>query len=576
MRRRSFPNFIGDFASLQERQNRMEMVMRIIGFSPDKPYTLYVNDGTLNRVLIGKINGDYGIKIVNNAGATIVFADGHITADGITTGSLDAGVVNVINLSASVIVTGELTANLIIGGVLDCSGITVANLDAGSITVGVFLAPNDRFTTGSLSGVKISDGTVTGNKLVAYTIQADNIASNVITADKIAIGTITAVEIHADTITTSEINYLGGNKLVDGSVLAAKIASLNADVVTTGTLTGRKVQTHSSPTYGVKMNTADWGSLAHGYLEFWSDFGDQGLLYYNKNRADFNFEGGDVNVWGANLNMRGGELNDTRKVASGGNDLDLVCGWGQRIFFDAAGAGGDLSMFPTDGDFWATGTKHFRIPHPEDPENKSIQYASVEAPEIILKIRGRATLVKGTATIQLPHHWGLVTETEGITIQLTPVDDCYGLFAPRVGMRRDSFKVKELMGGDSNAEFMWEVTAVRKGYADFNPIQTLEDEAKRVVDSMTTKKEKGENIHQKRRKRVEDLIRLKYKKKTGNVIVDEVADESEKLEKERQLYIKKQKKLDKAKKLFLVDSLPVSEGIRYDFKTKTKRLHRKV
>lgn len=564
MRRRTFPNFIGDFASLQERQNRTEMVMRVIGFTPDKPYTLNVNDGTRNRVMIGKINGDYGIKIVNNAGATIVFADGHITADGITTGSLDASVVNVINLSASVIVTGELTANLIVGGTLDCSGITVASLNAESITVGRFLSPNDRFTDSSLTGVKISDDTITGQKLVAYAIMADKIATNAITADKISAGTITAVKIHADTITTNEINYMSGAKIVNSSIYAEKIAEINANVITAGIITGRKIQTHSSATYGVKIETDDYGSLAHGYLEFWDDFGDVGLLYFNKNRADFNFEGGNVNIWGSDLIMRGGSLQSTRRITSDGGDLDLVCGYGQRIFFDASGSGGDLSMFPTDGDFYATGTKYFKIPHPEDPENKSIQYVSNESPEVALKIRGKATLTKGNATIQLPYHWELVTEIEGITIQLTPIDDCYGLFVPRVGMRRDSFRVKELMGGDSNAEFMWEVTAVRKGYADFNPIQTLDDEAKKIVDSITAEREKDESIHQKRRKTVDSLISLKYKKKTGKVFVDGEIVEPEELEKDRKLYIKEKKRLDRTKKLILIDSLPISEGMKYD------------
>ena len=564
MRRRTFPNFIGDFVKLQERQDRIEMVMRIIGYSPDKPYTLNVNDGTRNTVQIGNVDGTYGIKIVNNLGATIVFADGHITADGITTGSLDAGVVNVINLSASIIVTGELSANRISGGILNCNLMTVSNLNAGSITVGTFLSPNDRFTTGSLSGIKLSDGTITGAKIVAFTIQADNIATNAITSDKISAGTITAVKIQADTITTNEINYMSGSKLVNSSVLATKIASLNADVVTTGTLTGRKVQTHSSSSYGVKMNTADYSSLSHGYLEFWDDFGDQGLIYYNRSRADFNIEGGDLNIWSADLNMRGGSLQSTRRIDSDGGDLDLRCGSGSRVFFqDTTGGGGDLSMYPTWGDFYATGTKHFRIPHPEDPENKSIQYVSVEAPEVMLKIRGKAKLKNGSATVALPHHWELVTEAEGITVQLTAIDDCYGLFVPRVGMRRDSFNVKELMSGDSNAEFMWEVTAVRKGYADFNPIQTLEDEAKRVVDGMVIEKEKGETIHQKRRKTVSGLVKLKYKEKTGKVFVGDNELESNRLEKTRKAHVKKRKKQDRTKRLFLVDNLQFTEQLGY-------------
>lgn len=230
MRRRTFPNFIGDFVNLEERLNRTESVMRIIGFTPDKPYTLNVNDGTRNRVEIGKIDSDYGIRIIDNAGNEILLANGTIVADAIKTGTLDCNLITVSNLSASVIVTGELSATRISGGTLNCSLMTVTNLNAGSITVGTFSNPNDRFTTGSLSGVKISDGTITGNKLVAYTIQADNIATNAISADKITAGAVSADKIATGAVTATKINvsYLSAISSNIGSITAGTI---NADTV---------------------------------------------------------------------------------------------------------------------------------------------------------------------------------------------------------------------------------------------------------------------------------------------------------------------------------------------------------
>ena len=548
MRRRTFPNFIGDFASLQERQNRTEMVMRVIGFTPDKPYTLNVNDGTRNRVMIGKINGDYGIKIVNNTGDTIVFADGHITADGITTGSLDAGVVNVINLSASIIVTGELTANLIIGGTLDCSGITVANLDAGSITVGTFLNPNDRFTPGSLSGVKISDGTITGVKLVAYTIQADNIDSNAISSDKIAAG---AVE--ADKINVSSLSAISSNigTIIAGSIKAdvINVGTLNADRIpglnTSKLISGNynvgwagqpsKIYIRRGDTFGNAKLSWEGGSSiwndGNNYmainsvgerLYFYTGVGNLYALFQRGSAATF-YSG--VAVHGGGVTLDGDlRFDDAEHHVQnidglvGANDIRYVLGsdsyyhsfcnssWNEHAWITA---GGNLEL---DGNFVAHGSKLFRIQHPED-EDKYVQYASIEAPEVALKIRGKAKLASGKATVALPHHWELVTEAEGITIQLTPIDDCYGLFAPRVGMRRDSFKVKELMAGDSNAEFMWEVTAVRKGYAGFDIEPTKKDIIeKNVLEVINMEKEP----RQKKRSELErKVFRAEYKRLTG-------------------------------------------------------------
>jgi hypothetical protein len=181
-----------------ERVNLLERIVQAIGFTPDFPYTLNVNDGTRNRVEIGKIGSTYGIKIVNNAGVEIVFADGHISATGITTGTLDASIVNVTNLNASNIVTGTLTATRIVGGTLNCSLMTVSNLTANAIT------------TGSMSGDRITTRTLNANRLV----------TNSITSDELSTGELITQ--------TAQIK--------NGTIINAHIASLDAGKITTGTL----------------------------------------------------------------------------------------------------------------------------------------------------------------------------------------------------------------------------------------------------------------------------------------------------------------------------------------------------
>jgi hypothetical protein len=314
MRRRFFPNLVGATLRQERRLQTVEAVMRIIGFSPEQPYTLNVNDGTRNKVQIGKINGEYGIKIVNNSGNTIVFADGHITADGITTGTLDASVVTVTNLDASEITTGTLSADYISGGSIDANDVTINNIHADKITVGTFTNPDDRFDNGSLSGVKITDGTIVANKLEAHTItanyiasgaittskldaeavNADKIAANAVTAvkinasavtsDKIDTGAVTANKISADTIeaghikanavTTNKINGLAvtNSKIANTTITNAKIDYIYADKITAGTLT---VGSGGADAIYIKRQSGDPGTGAflrwEGNTRIWSD-----------------------------------------------------------------------------------------------------------------------------------------------------------------------------------------------------------------------------------------------------------------------------------------------------------------
>lgn len=94
-----------------------------------------------------------------NAGQTT------INGGNITTGTIDASRVSVINLNANNITSGYLSADRISGGILDCNRITVRNLSADSITSGGlevgFIRMNDRacFGQGSYSNALNIGGT---------------------------------------------------------------------------------------------------------------------------------------------------------------------------------------------------------------------------------------------------------------------------------------------------------------------------------------------------------------------------------------------------------------------------------
>jgi hypothetical protein len=120
------------------------------------------------------------------------------------------------------------------------------------------------------------------------------------------------------------------------------------------------------------------------------------------------------------------------------------------------------------GNLWAAGTKNFVMPVPGD-STKEIVYVSLEGPEAGTYIRGTARLTNGEAVIELPEHFSMVTAEEGLTVQVTPWEDCNGLYVAERSTSR--IVVRELRGGRSNIKFDYLVQGVRKGYENYQVVQ---------------------------------------------------------------------------------------------------------
>ncbi len=112
----------------------------------------------------------------------------------------------------------------------------------------------------------------------------------------------------------------------------------------------------------------------------------------------------------------------------------------------------------------SNGAKAFVQANPTDA-SKSIIYISLEGGEAGTYYRGTAQLLDGTARVTLPEHFSLVTEQQGLTVQVTPREDCNGLYVAEV--TTTYIVVKELGGGTSDARFDFLINGVRLGYADF-------------------------------------------------------------------------------------------------------------
>ena len=173
-------------------------------------------------------------------------------------------------------------------------------------------------------------------------------------------------------------------------------------------------------------------------------------------------EGGNYGIYGTNAS-------ESRKGGLGTSGYG-VWGWAETISGYAGYFEGSVLI---TGDLTVDGNKQFIHPHPTDP-TKNIIYVCLEGGEAGTYIRGSAQLNNGTAVIDLPEHFGLVTGPKGLTVQITPRDvvaSCY-LYAESV--TPTSLVVKEANNGTSDAKFDYLVQGIRIGYEDHQPIQTKE------------------------------------------------------------------------------------------------------
>lgn len=442
-------------------------------------------------------------------------------------------VANSINLGGAYIATGGAASDINSHGT-ELSGTKIVNL--------------------SITGTKIADDSISTPKLQANSVVADKIATNAIVAGKIDAGAIVAGKIAAGAINAT-------NLFVDGIITAAKmnVSSLSAISANLGAVTvggsadvlGTISVRSSSNTEIAKLNSSGIiirntrglffeQTTAGNYWDLSVNSSNQAVMslpttnqFFIKNFAgstnlftvssSLTFSENPLSVNGAlvckelflNYGQNEGNIRNVDQVR-GYNDLRLYeSGQDDAIFFYSGAGGGDLSMYPYYGDFYASGTKHFRIPHPDHPEDGWLQYVSVESPEVALKIRGVAKLINGKVKVVLPHHWDLVTEEFLTTVTLTPLDNCKGLYSPKSSLSNKSFEVVEMMNGKSETEFSWELTATRKGYSDFNPEQTIEDEANKSVKMFLQDQRLSSSVeHEKkngRRMKLKNLIKEKMK-----------------------------------------------------------------
>ena len=164
-----------------------------------------------------------------------------------------------------------------------------------------------------------------------------------------------------------------------------------------------------------------------------------------------------------------GVLGLSRSSAVGGILLDPTDVTGPSIETDAEGflgyrAGATLYGVYYNGGTGGTGIKSFIEPHATDP-SKVIRYVSLEGPEAGTYFRGKGRFARGLATIEVPEDFRMVTDREGLTIQVTPIGEMASFAVVSIGLDRIVVKASR------NVEFFYLVHGVRATFKDHTPIK---------------------------------------------------------------------------------------------------------
>lgn len=147
-----------------------------------------------------------------------------------------------------------------------------------------------------------------------------------------------------------------------------------------------------------------------------------------------------------------------------------------------------------------SGLKNFVQPHPTD-STKAIRYVSIESGEALTVTRGLARTSSGTAEVNLPEDFSLVTSEKGPLTVLLTVEGVPAL--AYVKSKSKESIIVELKESDfrdyGDVDFSYQVTGVRDGFENQIPIVSMEEIA-------TPKASAEDNLGQKRMKAFSDRI----------------------------------------------------------------------
>ena len=214
-------------------------------------------------------------------------------------------------------------------------------------------------------------------------------------------------------------------------------------------------------TYGVtgySYGTANGIAAVFGWM--WGSYEAEGLPTFAP--TGVLGESSEYGVLGAS-NFRGteGVAYTTSGTLSGWGVLGYITGSTTFGVYGVAGTSGDSNWGGYfNGALGASGTKSFVEPHPTEA-GTVIRYVALEGPEAGTYFRGKGQFVGRSAVINVPESFRLVTDPEGLTIQVTPIGELATVAVVSIGLDRIVLKSSD------DVAFFYTVNGVRHTFKDF-------------------------------------------------------------------------------------------------------------
>lgn len=394
---------------------------------------LQTDSVTADEIAIGAVTvAELAANAVN--GAKIV--DGTVLSGDIADGTVSAADLAVGAVGSAQVLDDSLTAvDLAIGSV------TVAELASNAVNAA-------KVADGSLIGADIADGTLTAADLATGSVASDEVLDDALTAADLGTGSVASDEILDAAIAAADIatGAVGAAAILDGAIA-------DADVSASAAIAGTKVD----PDFGAQdvvttgsasVGSTDFANLATVGFGVECDGSTAGLVAGTSS-------GSNTDGVRANTGTDGGFAVLAVNFATTGAQSRAVQAVTLSSSADAVFAGGGYA---------GTGPKYFVNPHPTDPM-KEVRMVCLEGDESGTYFRGTAHTVDGTAVIDVPEVFRLVSSSERMTVQTTAVG------APAMLWVESQDLDRVVVRSDVDVEFHYFVNGVRRGYEDMQLIR---------------------------------------------------------------------------------------------------------
>jgi hypothetical protein len=269
-------------------------------------------------------------------------------------------------------------------------------------------------------------------------------------AGTVALGNGTIVPLSAGGAITARLNTAAGGQ---SSQLIIDVNGYFSDNL--GTTTNNFLISSTSSAYAIFGSNDGTGYGVRGFtvstgLGGAGVYGEQSFMFLGEvyNAAGVRGQGPSTGVLGVSPNeaVTGG------LVTPAGVDR----GFGILGFNTGPAAAQAFGVY-YGGNLGGSGTKSFIEPHPTD-SSKVIQYISLEGAEPGTYFRGKGKFERGTARITVPEDFRMVTDAEGLTVQITPI----GGMASVGVMKADLNEI--VVQSSRNLEFYYLVNGIRRSH----------------------------------------------------------------------------------------------------------------